>query len=256
MVEKKVIREYKQAIIVGASPMGKEAEQLIALLKWAGYGELDENCTHNCVTCRRSCAKREIKKNIYLIAADGGLYFLLKNGINPDFFVGDMDSIRCDEAVTEEMIQAAVERLPHEVVPVEKDDTDMGLAVAKAYENGYEEMLIYGGYGGARVSHTMANIQLMSLYAKKGCLIQLLGDGIRMEILWNGCKTFSSAFKGSLSVICLSDQAEGVVIRGLKYEYSGKLTSDFALGVSNSFIGQNAMVSVEDGTLLLIYERA
>ena len=79
--------------------------------------------------------------------------------------------------------------------------------------------------------------------------------GIRMEILWNDCKTFSSALKGSLSVICLSDKADGVVIRGLKYEYVGSLTSDFTLGVSNSFIGQNAMVSVEDGTLLLVYER-
>ena len=83
----------------------------------------------------------------------------------------------------------------------------------------------------------------------------MMGDGIRMEVLWNGCKTFSSALKGSLSVICLSDKADGVVIRGLKYEYVGSLTSDFTLGVSNSFIGQNAMVSVEDGTLLLVYER-
>ena len=56
-------------------------------------------------------------------------------------------------------------------------------------------------------------------------------------------------------MICLSDYAEGVIIRGLKYEYEGRLTSDHALGVSNSFIGQDAEISVQEGTLLLVYER-
>ena len=95
----------------------------------------------------------------------------------------------------------------------------------------------------------------MSCYAKKGCRICMMGEGIRMEILWKGCKKFSSAMKGNLSVICLSDCAEGIIIRGLKYEYEGRLTSDHALGVSNSFIGQDAEISVQEGTLLLVYER-
>ncbi len=250
-----VTRKYKQAIIIGASPMGNEAAQLLALLRWAGYGAQDESCPHDCTTCHSGCRKPEMKKDIYVIAADGGLRFLLENKMHPDFLVGDLDSLKYDDVLTEEIVKAAVDEIPHEVVPVEKDDTDMGLAVAKAYEKGYHEILIYGGCGGARVSHTFANVQLMTHYAKKGCQIQMMGDGIRMEILWNSCKTFSSAFKGNLSVICLSDKAEGVVIRGLKYEYAGSLTSDFTLGVSNSFIGQNAMVSVEDGTLLFVYER-
>lgn len=250
-----ITREYKQAIIIGASPMGNEASQLCALLKWAGYGAQDGKSSHDCAACRSGCRKPEMKKDIYVIAADGGLRFLLEHKMRPDFLVGDLDSIRSDETMTEEMIKAAVDEIPHEVVPIEKDDTDMGLAVAKAYEEGYHEILIYGGCGGARASHTFANVQLMTHYAKKGCQIQMMGNGIRMEILWNGCKTFSSALKGSLSVICLSDKADGVVIRGLKYEYVGSLTSDFTLGVSNSFIGQHAMVSVEDGTLLLVYER-
>ncbi len=248
-------RTYKQAIIIGASPIGNEAAQLLALLRWAGYGAQDENCTHDCTTCHSGCRKPEMKKDIYVIAADGGLRFLLENKMHPDFLVGDLDSLKYDDVLTEEVVKAAVDEILHEVVPVEKDDTDMGLAVAKAYEKGYHEILIYGGCGGARVSHTFANVQLMTHYAKKGCQIQMMGDGIRMEILCNGCKTFSSALKGSLSVICLSDKADGVVIRGLKYEYVGSLSSDFTLGVSNSFIGQNAMVSVEDGILLLVYER-
>ena len=56
------LTEYKQAIIIGASPMGNEAGQLVALLKWAGYGPQDENCDHDCTTCHTGCAGKTIKK--------------------------------------------------------------------------------------------------------------------------------------------------------------------------------------------------
>lgn len=248
---KQAITEYKQAIIIGASPMGSEESALLKLLKWAGYGEQAEHCSRDCDTCHTGCSAKIKNKDIYVVVADGGLKFLLKNGMLPDFFVGDLDSVELEGDLKD-----ILKDIPKEIVPVEKDDTDMALAVAKAYEKGYRNILLYGGCGGARISHTFANIQMMSFYAKKGCSLQMLGDGVRLEILHNASKTLSAAMKGSISVICLSDIAEGVTIQGLKYEYTGALTSDRTLGVSNSFVGKDAMVSVENGTLLLVYERA
>ena len=248
---KQATTEYKQAIIIGASPMGSEESALLKLLKWAGYGEQAEHCSRNCDTCHTGCSAKIKNKDIYVVVADGGLKFLLKNGMLPDFFVGDLDSVELEGALKD-----ILKDIPKEIVPVEKDDTDMALAVAKAYEKGYRNILLYGGCGGARISHTLANIQMMSFYAKKGCSLQMLGDGVRLEILHNASKTLSAAMKGSISVVCLSDIAEGVTIQGLKYEYTGALTSDRTLGVSNSFVGKDAMVSVENGTLLLVYERA
>lgn len=248
---KKAITEYKQAIIIGASPMGSEESALLKLLKWAGYGEQAEHCSRDCDTCHTGCSAKIKNKDIYVVVADGGLKFLLKNGMLPDFFVGDLDSVELEGDLKD-----ILNDIPKKIVPVEKDDTDMALAVAKAYEKGYRNILLYGGCGGARISHTLANIQMMSFYAKKGCSLQMLGDGVRLEILHNASKTLSAAMKGSISVICLSDIAEGVTIQGLKYEYTGALTSDRTLGVSNSFVGKDAMVSVENGTLLLVYERA
>lgn len=269
---KQAIMEYKQAIIIGASPMGSEESALLKLLKWAGYGEQAEHCSRDCDTCHTGCSAKIKNKDIYVVVADGGLKFLLKNGMLPDFFVGDLDSVELEDTPTEKTQsdgmqtedtptgkakpEGALKDIPKEIVPVEKDDTDMALAVAKAYEKGYRNILLYGGCGGARISHTLANIQMMSFYAKKGCSLQMLGDGVRLEILHNASKTLSAAMKGSISVICLSDIAEGVTIQGLKYEYTGALTSDRTLGVSNSFVGKDAMVSVENGTLLLVYERA
>lgn len=248
---KQAITEYKQAIIIGASPMGSEESALLKLLKWAGYGEQAEHCSRDCDTCHTGCSAKIKNKDIYVVVADGGLKFLLKNGMLPDFFVGDLDSVELEGDLKD-----ILNDIPKKIVSVEKDDTDMVLAVAKAYEKGYRNILLYGGCGGARISHTLANIQMMSFYAKKGCSLQMLGDGVRLEILHNASKTLSAAMKGSISVICLSDIAEGVTIQGLKYEYTGALTSDRTLGVSNSFVGKDAMVSVENGTLLLVYERA
>ena len=248
---KQAITEYKQAIIIGASPMGSEESALLKLLKWAGYGEQAEHCSRDCDTCHTGCSAKIKNKDIYVVVADGGLKFLLKNGMLPDFFVGDLDSVELEGALKD-----MLNDIPKKIVPVEKDDTDMALAVAKAYEKGYRNILLYGGCGGARISHTLANIQMMSFYAKKGCSLQMLGDGVRLEILHNASKTLSAAMRGSISVICLSDIAEGVTIQGLKYEYTGALTSDRTLGVSNSFVGKDAIVSVENGTLLLVYERA
>lgn len=273
---KQAITEYKQAIIIGASPMGSEESALLKLLKWAGYREQAEHCSRDCDTCHTGCSAKIKNKDIYVVVADGGLKFLLKNGMLPDFFVGDLDSVELEDTPTEKTqsdgmqtedtptgkakpegaLKDILNDIPKEIVPVEKDDTDMALAVAKAYEKGYRNILLYGGCGGARISHTLANIQMMSFYAKKGCSLQMLGDGVRLEILHNASKTLSAAMKGSISVICLSDIAEGVTIQGLKYEYTGALTSDRTLGVSNSFVGKDAMVSVENGTLLLVYERA
>ena len=52
----------------------------------------------------------------------------------------------------------------------------------------------------------------------------------------------------------MGDRAEGVWLRWLKYPLEGAaLTCDFPLGVSNEFTGVAGSVSVERGTLLVVY---
>ena len=80
-----------------------------------------------------------LKKEDFVIAVDGG-YEYVKDG-RVDLAIGDFDSLHyipeCKEKV---------------VLQPEKDDTDMGLAVAKAYEKGYHEILIYGGHAVSSLS--------------------------------------------------------------------------------------------------------
>ena len=73
----------------------------------------------------------------YVIAADGGWRWCRSAGLTPDLLLGDFDSL------------GEVPAFDHILrVPVEKDDTDMMLAIKKGLERGCREFHLYGGTGG------------------------------------------------------------------------------------------------------------
>jgi thiamine pyrophosphokinase len=59
-----------------------------------------------------------------------------------------------------------------------------------------------------------------------------------------------------ISIFALGGEAHGVSLKGLDYEVENiTLTPDFPLGVSNKFTSREAEISVNNGALLVIYER-
>ncbi len=180
-----------------------------------------------------------------VIAADGGLAHLERRGIVPDLIVGDFDSLG---------------RIPHgdNVArhPVEKDDTDMLLAVKAGLERGCRDFVLYGGLGG-RLDHIYANLQTLVYLAQRGASGYLVGNGTVSSAVKDGALTFSARHRGTISVFCPGEAARGVDLTGLYYPLrDGILTSGLPLGVSNRFIGEAAAVSVRDGTLLVMWEEA
>ena len=72
----------------------------------------------------------------------------------------------------------------------------------------------------------------------------------------DGSITFPAGNTGTVSVFCLGPDAEGVTLEGLYYPLEkGTLTAGFPLGVSNHFVGNEVTVSVEQGSLLLLFDR-
>lgn len=178
-----------------------------------------------------------------VIAADAGVEHLKAQGIAPDWVVGDFDSLG---------------HLPEEdnIIrhPVEKDDTDMMLAVKTALEHGCRRLVLYGGVGG-HLDHTYANLQTLAYLADHGASGYLLGDGTVSTVVKNGLLRFGPEHRGRVSVFCPGEPARGVDLVGLYYPLrDATLTSGFPLGVSNSFTGQNASVSVRQGSLLVMWE--
>ena len=178
----------------------------------------------------------------YLIAADGGIRHLEKIGRKADKVLGDFDSLGYipDGAA---------------VFPVEKDDTDIMLALREGLEQGHREFLIYGGLDGKRLDHTMANFQALHFLRSQGARGYLIGRDYLVTAISGETISFPAAATGIISLFCMGKQATGVEIEGLQYEMKkGTLQPDMPLGVSNHFVGKPSKITVADGALLLIWD--
>ena len=179
----------------------------------------------------------------FVIAADGGLCHTQTLGIQPDVILGDFDSLGY---------------VPQDskVFPVEKDDTDLMLAVRLGLERQCREFWLYGAMDGPRLDHTIANLQALSYLTEHNAWGYLIGRDYIATCLRNGKLWFPQTAQGILSVFCQGADAAGVSLTGLKYPLDdAALTAHFPLGVSNHFIGREAAVAVRKGTLLCLWDR-
>ena len=178
-----------------------------------------------------------------LIAADRGWEHLRRQGLTPHLIVGDFDSLGWTPEGENVICH-----------PVEKDDTDTMLAIKTGLERGYRDFVLYGCLGG-RLDHAYANLQALVFLARRGASGWLLGEGLAVTAIRNGRLDFSPGHEGVISVFCPDGEARGVTLTGLHYPLQDAvLTSAFPLGVSNRFTGEAASVSVEDGTLLVMWD--
>lgn len=177
------------------------------------------------------------------IAADGGVRHVEKLGLTPDVVLGDFDSLGY---------------IPQKstVFPVEKDDTDSMLAARQGLKMGCDRFLFYGALEGPRLDHTIANFQTLQFLANHGAKGTLVGKDVLVTVVKDGSITLPALQEGIVSVFCMGQDAEGVTIRGLRYTMdAGTLSAGFPLGVSNHFIGNTASISVEHGSVLVLYPR-
>lgn len=180
-----------------------------------------------------------------ILAADGGLQHLEALGLPADGILGDFDSLGYVPTGPQ------VDRYP-----VEKDDTDSMLAIKVGLQQGCSRFLIYGALDGPRLDHTVANFQALSYLASHGAVGYLVGNTNIATVLSEGQLRFEPQAAGIISVFCQGGAARGVTLRGLQYPLEkAELTYDFPLGVSNHFLGQRAEISVEQGHLLILWDR-
>ncbi len=180
----------------------------------------------------------------FVIAADGGLKHTQALGIVPNEILGDFDSLGFAPTGAN-------------VFPVEKDDTDSMLAVRRGLELGYRSFCLYGSLDGPRLDHTIANFQTLQFLADRGAVGYLIGTDYLLTVVKEGSLRFSERCTGTISVFCLGPDAREVTIEGLHYSLEkGTLTPGFPLGVSNHFVGKEARISVGEGSLLVLWDKA
>ncbi len=180
-----------------------------------------------------------------VIAADAGYRICQAQRIVPNLLLGDFDSMTPP---------ADFPRLRR--LPVEKDDTDTLAALRIGLEQGCTEFHIYGGTGGKRLDHTLANLQSLLFLRRHGARGYLYDDDFLWTVIEDETLEVSRQVEwGLLSAFCLGDRAEGVDESGVQYPLKNAcLMPDFPLGVSNHITGSAARISVRKGVLAVGWE--
>lgn len=178
----------------------------------------------------------------YVIAVDGGFTSVGQLRLTADVLIGDFDSL-CELPDHPNIIR----------LPQEKAVTDMMAALDYGLEKGYRIFRIFGGTGG-RIDHTLANIQCLARLSQRGARGFLYEEHCVITAITDGSISFTEGCNGYVSVFAHGGEAAGVDITGLKYGLSAALLKNtFPLGTSNELTGLPGRISVEDGTIIVVY---
>ena len=167
-----------------------------------------------------------ISPDDFVIACDRGYVYCERLGLRPDLIISDFDSYT----------GPVDSEIPLNRFVSEKDDTDTMLAVRYAVEHGFHELLLCCALGG-RLDHLIANLQSLVYAQKHGLPAVLLSEDTEIRTLAGGALRIPRREDRSLSVFAL------------------ELLPSFPLGVSNTWAGEEAVISVEEGILLIVLSK-
>jgi thiamine pyrophosphokinase len=184
-----------------------------------------------------------------LFAADGGQRHLARIGLRPERVIGDLDSLTAAEVAGLEQEGVILERYP-----VDKDETDLELAIGRALQENCSDIRIAGALGG-RLDQTLGNLFLLAQPALVGRDVRL-EDGVEEVFLIREHAIVEGNPGELVSLLPLGGAAMGVTTRGLKYPLYGEtLYPEATRGISNVLSGDSAEVHLEQGILICIHRR-
>lgn len=177
-----------------------------------------------------------------VVAADSGADVARGLGVLPDVIVGDFDS------VTPAAAAAVAERRRF---PVDKDATDLTLALAEAHSRGAGSITVVGGSGG-RLDHLLANVATLASDELASLRVDALIGSARLWVV-RRAETISGTVGQVVSLLAYGGPAAGIRTTGLRWALAGEtLEAGASRGVSNVFDAPEATVTLRSGALLAI----
>lgn len=185
------------------------------------------------------------------IGADRGALTLIQNEIPLDYAFGDFDSINKSE---KKIIQRHA--VVFEEYPREKDETDLEIALNKAFELKSDEIYLFGVTGG-RLDHELINIQLLYKINLKGIKGVIADNTNQLQLTKPGEHIiFHDNVYPFISFVPFTEQVKGVTLSGFYYPLTDvTITWGSTLCISNKLLSKKGTFSYEEGILLLIKSR-
>ena len=196
--------------------------------------------------------RRALEKagSAHILCADGGALNALKFGLAPQTIVGDLDSLGAEQV--EEFRAAGAEILRF---PMEKDETDLELALKWSVDNGASAIVILGALGD-RFDQTLANVYLLALPDLQDIQIEVVDGEQHIRLLRPGAYSVEGGSGDTVSLIPLGGEAGGITSSGLKYPLRDEsLAFGPARGISNVMLCDSASLELGSGSLLVIHTR-
>ena len=204
----------------------------------------------NGIIARKNDVAHLARKADFIIAADGGAAYCVEIGIFPDVVIGDLDSISTS------LLNMLKEKGKIIIsYPADKDFTDLELALKYAVDRGANEIIVAGALG-ARWDMSVANLLLLGSDFLAHIKVKLVVENQTAIILRGGDQiTIEGTCGDLLSLIPLSRDVHGVSTTGLRYPLKNEaLKFAAARGVSNQFSSSQAVIRLDRGLLLCIYQ--
>ncbi len=185
----------------------------------------------------------QIRKDDFIICADGGADKLLGTGVVPDMIIGDLDSSKkYSEFKDTEIVE----------LNTMKDDTDTLHCAAVAMNKGYKDFLILGATGG-RLDHTLGNLSVLLFLSKYGAKGAVADEYSHTSLLSLGLNEVKGVKGKIVSVMPFACESATLTYLGLRYAMDrGTVTADFPYTISNEAICDRVSITLHSGTALLI----
>jgi thiamine pyrophosphokinase len=182
----------------------------------------------------------------FVIAADAGADHALALDQRIDLAVGDFDSISAGGLATLERTGVRLERHP-----VDKDATDLELALDAAAALRPRRIVVVGGAGG-RLDHLLGELSLLAAAAYRDVEIDALLGRATVHVVHRE-RVFAGRAGEVISLLACHGPAHGVTTDGLAYPLRGEtLQPGSTRGLSNVFAVSQARVALAGGVLLAL----
>lgn len=184
-----------------------------------------------------------------VIAADSGLALAADLGMSVDLLVGDLDSV--DPAELETARRAGLDIETH---PIDKDATDLDLAMAAAVDREARRIVVVGA-GEGRLDHLLGVATLLGSDRWSSVSIEWHTDGSTAYVVRRSIRI--PAAKGDLvSLVPVNGDAR-VTLAGTKWRLEREaLRFGTTRGISNEAVDEAVQLDVHQGVVLLIHTPA
>jgi thiamine pyrophosphokinase len=176
-----------------------------------------------------------------VIACDGAVEALHRQGFVPDAVVGDMDSL------TPQMRQLYADRI---YASEDQETNDLTKAVHHARASGEKEALIVGATG-MREDHTLGNISLLATYAPLFDRVEMLTDyGLFTPL--GQTTTLKSVPGQQVSLFALYPEGR-ITTENLRWPITNRLLTSWWQGTLNEALAESFTVRLEEGGCVIVF---